>query len=71
MFRHFCTSILTIDSSIISFIYITYPYPIIDWVRVKGPLAFFSPKSLIDLQRGRFQIQIDGDLFKAMIYMPK
>jgi len=23
------------------------------------------------VQRGRFFIQVDGDLFKAMIYMPK
>ena len=25
----------------------------------------------IQLQKGRFTIQIDGDLFKAIIYMPK
>ncbi len=34
-------------------------------------LGLSIAKSLIDIQRGRFSIQIDGDLFKAMIYMPK
>ncbi len=28
-------------------------------------------KSLIEIQRGRFNIKVDGDLFKVMIYMPK
>ena len=28
-------------------------------------------KSLIELQKGKFHIQIDGDLFKAIIRMPK
>ncbi|MCX7922101.1 MAG: HAMP domain-containing histidine kinase [Clostridia bacterium] len=34
-------------------------------------LGLSIAKSLIDAQRGRFSIQIDGDLFKAMVYMPK
>ena len=34
-------------------------------------LGLSIAKSLIELQKGRFTIQIDGDLFKAMIYMPK
>jgi signal transduction histidine kinase len=34
-------------------------------------LGLSIAKSLIDMQKGRFNIQIDGDLFKAMIYMPK
>jgi signal transduction histidine kinase len=34
-------------------------------------LGLSIAKSLIDLQKGKFLIQIDGDLFKAMIYMPK
>lgn len=34
-------------------------------------LGLSIAKSLIELQKGRFIIQIDGDLFKAMIYMPK
>ena len=34
-------------------------------------LGLSIAKSLIDVQRGRFFIQVDGDLFKAMIYMPK
>jgi signal transduction histidine kinase len=34
-------------------------------------LGLSIAKSLIDLQKGKFMIQIDGDLFKAMIYMPK
>ncbi len=34
-------------------------------------LGLSIAKSLIDIQRGKFHIQIDGDLFKAMIYVPK
>ena len=34
-------------------------------------LGLSIAKSLIELQKGRFTIQIDGDLFKAKIYMPK
>lgn len=34
-------------------------------------LGLSIAKSLIEIQKGRFNIQIDGDLFKAMIYMPK
>lgn len=34
-------------------------------------LGLSITKSLIDLQHGKFNIQIDGDLFKAMIAMPK
>lgn len=34
-------------------------------------LGLSIAKSLIDIQKGRFTIQIDGDLFKAMIYLPK
>jgi signal transduction histidine kinase len=34
-------------------------------------LGLSIAKSLIDNQRGKFAIQIDGDLFKSMIYMPK
>ncbi|NLO89060.1 MAG: HAMP domain-containing histidine kinase, partial [Clostridia bacterium] len=34
-------------------------------------LGLSIAKSLIDLQKGKFNIQIDGDLFKAMIAMPK
>lgn len=34
-------------------------------------LGLSITKSLIELQKGRFQIQVDGDLFKAMIYMKK
>ncbi|MBB6445468.1 HAMP domain-containing sensor histidine kinase [Bacillus benzoevorans] len=34
-------------------------------------LGLSIAKSLIELQKGKFQIQVDGDLFKAMIYMPK
>lgn len=33
-------------------------------------LGLSIAKSLIDIQGGRFNIQVDGDLFKAMIYMP-
>jgi signal transduction histidine kinase len=34
-------------------------------------LGLSIAKSLVEIQNGRFAIQIDGDLFKAMIYMPK
>lgn len=34
-------------------------------------LGLSIAKSLIEIQRGKFAIQIDGDLFKAMIDMPK
>ena len=34
-------------------------------------LGLSIAKSLIDIQRGKFSIQIDGDLFKAMISLPK
>jgi signal transduction histidine kinase len=34
-------------------------------------LGLSIAKSLIELQKGKFMILIDGDLFKAMIYMPK
>lgn len=34
-------------------------------------LGLSIAKSLIEIQKGRFQIEIDGDLFKAMIYLPK
>jgi signal transduction histidine kinase len=34
-------------------------------------LGLSIAKSLIDIQKGKFTIQVDGDLFKSMIYMPK
>jgi signal transduction histidine kinase len=34
-------------------------------------LGLSIAKSLIDMQKGKFYIQVDGDLFKTMIYMPK
>jgi len=34
-------------------------------------LGLSIAKSLIEIQSGRFSIQIDGDLFKAIIYLPK
>ena len=34
-------------------------------------LGLSISKSLIAVQRGRFNVEIDGDLFKAIIYMPK
>lgn len=34
-------------------------------------LGLSIAKSLIEIQKGRFKIEIDGDLFKAMIYLPK
>ncbi|MGJ7922150.1 histidine kinase dimerization/phospho-acceptor domain-containing protein [Neobacillus sp. LXY-4] len=34
-------------------------------------LGLSIAKSLIDIQKGKFTIQIDGDLFKAMISLPK
>lgn len=33
-------------------------------------LGLSIAKSLIEVQKGRFEIEIDGDLFKAMIYLP-
>ena len=34
-------------------------------------LGLSIAKSLIEIQKGRFDIQVDGDLFKSRIYMPK
>ncbi|KAB2330741.1 sensor histidine kinase [Cytobacillus depressus] len=34
-------------------------------------LGLSIAESLTDIQKGKFTIQIDGDLFKTMIYMPK
>jgi signal transduction histidine kinase len=34
-------------------------------------LGLSIAKSLIDIQRGKFNIQVDGDLFKATVSMPK
>jgi signal transduction histidine kinase len=34
-------------------------------------LGLSIAKSLIEIQKGKFTIQVDGDLFKAMITMPK
>ncbi len=34
-------------------------------------LGLSIAKSLIEIQKGRFYIQVDGDLFKSMIYMRK
>lgn len=34
-------------------------------------LGLSIAESLIDIQRGKFVVQVDGDLFKAMIYLPK
>ena len=34
-------------------------------------LGLSIAKSLIELQQGNFQIEIDGDLFKAIIQIPK
>ncbi|WP_053956747.1 HAMP domain-containing sensor histidine kinase [Inediibacterium massiliense] len=34
-------------------------------------LGLSIAKSLVDLQRGSFRIEVDGDLFKAIIKMPK
>ena len=34
-------------------------------------LGLSIARSLIELQKGKFEIQVDGDLFKAMIYLPK
>ncbi|MBX9975930.1 HAMP domain-containing sensor histidine kinase [Cytobacillus firmus] len=34
-------------------------------------LGLSIAKSLIEIQKGNFNIQIDGDLFKAIIYLPK
>jgi signal transduction histidine kinase len=34
-------------------------------------LGLSIAKSLIEIQKGEFSIQVDGDLFKSMIYLPK
>lgn len=34
-------------------------------------LGLSIAKSLIEIQKGKFMIQVDGDLFKSMIYLPK
>lgn len=34
-------------------------------------LGLSIAESLIDIQKGKFMIQIDGDLFKSIIYIPK
>ncbi|WP_216641124.1 HAMP domain-containing sensor histidine kinase [Solibacillus sp. R5-41] len=34
-------------------------------------LGLSIAESLINIQRGKFSVQVDGDLFKAMIYLPK
>lgn len=34
-------------------------------------LGLSIAKSLIEIQKGKFTIQVDGDLFKAIIHMPK
>lgn len=34
-------------------------------------LGLSIAESLIHIQHGKFQVQVDGDLFKAMIYLPK
>ncbi len=34
-------------------------------------LGLSIAESLIDIQKGKFTIQVDGDLFKSMIYLPK
>jgi len=34
-------------------------------------LGLSIAKNLIELQKGKFNIQIDGDLFKAILYLPK
>ena len=34
-------------------------------------LGLSIAKSLIDTQKGKFEVKIDGDLFKSMIFMPK
>ena len=28
-------------------------------------------KSLVEVQKGRFEVNIDGDLFKAIVYLPE
>lgn len=38
---------------------------------VGSGLGLSIAKSLIELQKGRFDIEIDGDLFKAIIHLPK
>ncbi len=39
--------------------------------RCTSCLASFSKKMVLKQKQGTFKIQIDGDLFKAMIYIPK
>ena len=34
-------------------------------------LGLSIAKSLIDIQRGQFKIEVDGDLFKAIVHIPK
>ena len=34
-------------------------------------LGLSIAKSLIEIQKGKFMVEIDGDLFKVMIYLPK
>lgn len=34
-------------------------------------LGLSIAKNLVEIQKGKFDIQIDGDLFKAIIYLPK
>lgn len=34
-------------------------------------LGLSIAKSLIEIQKGKFTIQVDGDLFKSLIYLPK
>ena len=34
-------------------------------------LGLSIAKNLIEIQKGKFEIHVDGDLFKAMIYLPK
>jgi signal transduction histidine kinase len=34
-------------------------------------LGLSIAKNLVELQKGKFAIKIDGDLFKAVIHLPK
>jgi signal transduction histidine kinase len=34
-------------------------------------LGLSIAKNLIEMQKGKFNIHVDGDLFKAMIHLPK
>lgn len=34
-------------------------------------LGLSIAKNLVEIQKGKFEIHVDGDLFKAMIYLPK